>query len=293
MVSTEVAIREFEHHKLLAARLEELGAKPHEAMARFRPALDEWHRRCQPTDWYEGLMKVYAGSSIASDFYAECGRFVDPQTRALVEQVLDDADHYAYAKQELEAAIVRDPKLAARMALWGRRIVGEALSQAQRAAADNDELTALLVDDGSGRGLDLAELAELSGGRADPQWTILTGCRKGSVRRGYEASGLTGPSGAGAALDRYLDSARGVYDLAVQRFLYGTFASTTALVRADVATTLAALGRDPAPVDISAARRGRRRRGRRRAGRGSGSTPHRAAGPQYAARFRPSPDHAH
>ncbi len=40
--------------------------------------------------------------------------------------------------------------------------------------------------------------------------------------------------GAGAALDRYLDSARGVYDLAVQRFLYGTFASTTALVRADV-----------------------------------------------------------
>lgn len=158
---TEVAIREFEHHKLLAARLEELGAKPHEAMARFRPALDEWHRRCQPTDWYEGLMKVYAGSSIASDFYAECGRFVDPQTRALVEQVLDDTDHYAYAKQELEAAIVRDPKLAARMALWGRRIVGEALSQAQRAAADNDELTALLVDDGSGRGLDLAEVMHL------------------------------------------------------------------------------------------------------------------------------------
>ena len=158
---TEVAIREFEHYKLLAARLEELGANAHEAMARFRPALDEWHRRCQPTDWYEGLMKVYAGSSIATDFYAECGRFVDPQTRALVERVLGDADHYDYAKVELEAAIIRDPKLAARMALWGRRIVGEALSQAQRSAADNDDLTALLMDDGSGSGFDLAELMHL------------------------------------------------------------------------------------------------------------------------------------
>ena len=158
---TEVAIREFEHYQLLAARLEELGASPHQAMAKFRPALDEWHRRCQPTDWYEGLMKVYAGSSIATDFYAECGRFVDPRTRELVEHVLANSTHYDYAKQELEAAIERDPKLAARMGLWGRRIVGESLSQAQRAAADNDELTALIVDDGSGNGLDLAELMHL------------------------------------------------------------------------------------------------------------------------------------
>lgn len=158
---TEVAIAEFEHYKLLAERLEELGANAHEAMAKFRPALDEWHRRCQPTDWYEGLMKVYAGSSIATDFYAECGRFVDPRTRELVDHVLANATHYDYAKQELEAAVERDPKLAARMGLWGRRIVGEALSQAQRAAADNDELTALIVDDGSGNGLDLAELMHL------------------------------------------------------------------------------------------------------------------------------------
>lgn len=158
---TQVAIREFEHYKLLADRLTELGADPHEAMARFRPSLDEWHRRCTPTDWYEGLMKVYAGSSIAADFYAECGRFVDPQTRELVEAVLADSDHYDYAKRELEAGVNRDPKLAARMALWGRRIVGEALSQAQRAAADNDELTTLLIDQGSGHGLDLAELMHL------------------------------------------------------------------------------------------------------------------------------------
>lgn len=40
--------------------------------------------------------------------------------------------------------------------------------------------------------------------------------------------------GAGRALERYLDSAREVYDLALRRFLYGTFQSRTSLVRADV-----------------------------------------------------------
>lgn len=45
---------------------------------------------------------------------------------------------------------------------------------------------------------DLAELAERSGGRRDPQWAVLTGCRKGAVRR---ALADAGPAGAAAALD--------------------------------------------------------------------------------------------
>lgn len=156
-----VAIREFEHYETVAGRLRELGADVHVQMAPFRPHLDEWHRRCDPSDWYEGLMKVYAGSRIAADFCAECVELVDPGTRAVLEQVLSDSKHYDYAQRELAAAIPGNEKLAARMALWGRRIVGEALSQAQRAAAENDELIALLVDDGSGRGLDLADLMRL------------------------------------------------------------------------------------------------------------------------------------
>lgn len=157
----QLARKELDHHELLAARIGELGSDPYGAMEPFRSHLDEWHRRCSPSDWYEGLMKVYAGSRIATDFYAECGRFVDPQTRELVDQVLADSTHYDYAKDELEKGIAADPKLAARMALWGRRIVGEALSQAQRAAAENDDLTLLIVDDGSGNGFDLAELMRL------------------------------------------------------------------------------------------------------------------------------------
>ncbi|MDI9889740.1 error-prone DNA polymerase [Microbacterium sp. IEGM 1404] len=49
---------------------------------------------------------------------------------------------------------------------------------------------------------DLADLAERAGGPADPQWAILTGCRKGAVRRALASEG---PAGAARALDRLVD----------------------------------------------------------------------------------------
>lgn len=49
---------------------------------------------------------------------------------------------------------------------------------------------------------DLADLAERAGGRTDPQWAVLTGCRKGAVRRALVSEG---PAGAARALDRLVD----------------------------------------------------------------------------------------
>ena len=49
---------------------------------------------------------------------------------------------------------------------------------------------------------DLADLAERAGGPTDPHWAILTGCRKGAVRRALASEG---PAGAARALDRLVD----------------------------------------------------------------------------------------
>jgi hypothetical protein len=157
------ASREFQQYDRLAQRLVELGADPRLAMAPYAPVFDEWHRRTEPRTFTEGLMKVYVGSTIAADFYRECARFVDPQTRQIVDQVLQDVLPVEFAQRELKSALERDPKLAGPLALWGRRMVGEALSQAQRAAAENDDLTALLIADQGSSGFDLGELVRLFG----------------------------------------------------------------------------------------------------------------------------------
>jgi error-prone DNA polymerase len=49
---------------------------------------------------------------------------------------------------------------------------------------------------------DLADLADRAGGPADPQWAVLTGCRKGMVR---QALASEGPARAADALDRLVD----------------------------------------------------------------------------------------
>ena len=152
---SRIATQEFGHYERLAARIEELGCDPHQAMAPFTRAVDDWHRRATPSDWLEALMKVYAGNSIANDFYREVSELVDPQTRALMREALEDSGQVEFAARELRRAITADASVAGRLALWGRRLIGEALSQAQRVAADNDDLMGLLVDTGSGYGLDL------------------------------------------------------------------------------------------------------------------------------------------
>jgi len=59
---------------------------------------------------------------------------------------LDDAGQADFAVRHIRQAIVDDPRLGGRLALWGRRLMGEALTQAQRVAAERDALSALSPD---------------------------------------------------------------------------------------------------------------------------------------------------
>lgn len=157
----ELATTEFKHFIALRNRLVELGADPEIAMEPFRQTLEDFHAKTKPTDWLEGLMKAFVGDGIALDFYREISSYVDPRTRELVLEVCDDLSQAAYVVERIRAAIEEDPKVAGRLALWGRRLVGEALSQAQRVAAERDALAALIIGGVDRPGADLAEIGRM------------------------------------------------------------------------------------------------------------------------------------
>ena len=156
-----MAVAEYNHFALLRARLVEMGCSPEDAMEPFIPALEAFHERTAPGDWLEGLVKAYVGDGIAEDFYREISAYLDDSSRELVLKVLEDTGHSTFAVDRVRAAIEADPRLAGRLALWGRRLVGEALSQAQRVAAERDPLSSLLVGGVSHHGFDLAEVGRM------------------------------------------------------------------------------------------------------------------------------------
>ncbi|HRW18854.1 MAG TPA: ferritin-like fold-containing protein [Dermatophilaceae bacterium] len=151
-----MAVALYHHHEQVANRLRDLGADPSVAMAPFAPAIDGFHDRTRPSDWLEGLVKAYVGDGIARDFYAEVARFVDEHTRVFVLDVLKVDGRGDYVVDTVRAACADDPRVAGRLALWGRRIMGEAMQQAQLAVAERDTLSELLV--GSA---DLAEVGRM------------------------------------------------------------------------------------------------------------------------------------
>jgi hypothetical protein len=157
----QMASTEFRHLQLLAERLTELGADPYESMAPFTRALDEWHERTTPADWYESLVKAYVGDGMAADFYREIAAYLDSRTRELIISSLEDAGQSAFVVDRVRAAIAADPKLGGRLALWGRRLMGEALTQAQRVAAERDALSVFLAGGVDRPGLDLAAIGRM------------------------------------------------------------------------------------------------------------------------------------
>ncbi|MET8053459.1 ferritin-like fold-containing protein [Streptosporangium sp. NPDC005286] len=161
-----LAAAEYAHFELLRDRLADLGVDPEEAMEPFVGPLDDWHAQTTPGDWLEALVKAYVGTGIALDFYREAAIGVDDRTRNLVEEVLADEGRSQFAVERVGAALQEDPKQAGRLALWARRLVGEALSQGQHVAAARPELAALLVDAaGEDIGRMFAGLTEKHGNR--------------------------------------------------------------------------------------------------------------------------------
>lgn len=152
-----MAAAEITHHGRLTERLTELGVDPAEAMAPYVSALDAFHEGTRPSTWLEGLVKAYVGDGLATDFYREIAAFLPEPDKALVLDVLADTGHADFAVREVRAAIAADRKVPGRLSLWGRRLVGEAITQTQAVIAEHDRLAELII---AGTG-DLAGVSRL------------------------------------------------------------------------------------------------------------------------------------
>lgn len=150
-VLAKIAVGAFGNFAQLSDRLVEMGIDPEEAMLPFQRSFDHFHERTRPGDWFESVMKAYVIDTVSSDFYRTIATFLDAGTQHFVERVASPDQATEVLRVLLRRALADDPRLASRLALWGRRLVGEALTQVQRVAMEHPHVGPVLRSGGDAR----------------------------------------------------------------------------------------------------------------------------------------------
>lgn len=147
-----IAAAEMGHYELLRDALEKRGVDVVPAMSKYVSALENYHRLTMPSTWLEALVKTYVADALAADLYLEIAGGLPDEVADVVRAALSETGHSQFVVAEVRAAVTTSGKQRSRLALWARRLLGEAITQAQFLLADHDELVDLVVTGTGGLG---------------------------------------------------------------------------------------------------------------------------------------------
>lgn len=147
-----MAAAEMTHYELLRDALDSRGVDVVAAMSKYVAALENYHRLTMPSTWLEALVKTYVGDALAADLYLEIADGLPDEIAGVVRAALSETGHSQFVVAEVRAAVTTSGKQRSRLALWSRRLFGEAITQAQYLLADHDELVDLVVSGTGGLG---------------------------------------------------------------------------------------------------------------------------------------------
>lgn len=136
---SEAATKSFEKYRLLAKKLSQHGIDATDAMDPYVERIETFHSLTAPTDWHESIIKVYLVSGMLNDFYVRLAVGLDVGTRTEVTKALADKSFEKFALVVLQESMDADPQLSSRLALYGRRLMGDVLLEL-RATFDNRKL---------------------------------------------------------------------------------------------------------------------------------------------------------
>ena len=136
LVTGVLATTALERHRTLVAEIERHGGEPAELMEPHREAIDRFLARTSGADWYESMLTGYVTAGILNDLFGNLLRSLPSDVRQRLRTVFDAREERAVV-DELAAHIEQDPRVGSRLALWGRRLVGDTLLVARSALASH------------------------------------------------------------------------------------------------------------------------------------------------------------
>jgi hypothetical protein len=114
-------------HEQLSDEITSHGADVAEIMQPFVAEIDAFQRITQGNDWYESVTTCYLTSGFLDDFLVRLAPGLAGAAGQRVSEILSASTGEDILAKELLAAIERNPQLGARLAMWGRRLVGDTM----------------------------------------------------------------------------------------------------------------------------------------------------------------------
>ncbi|MCU1528967.1 MAG: hypothetical protein JWP75_2730 [Frondihabitans sp.] len=136
-----VATSTLERHKSLLTEIERTGGDAPELMQPHIVVIDDFQKRTGSGDWYEAILASYVAAGLLNDVFSRLAAGLPDDYRERVVAALERgaSSDETQIVAELSLQISVDPKLASRLALWGRRLVGDTLLVARAAIAASHE----------------------------------------------------------------------------------------------------------------------------------------------------------
>jgi len=154
---SEAAAKCFEKYRAVASIIASQGLDATDVMDPYTERIGTFHSRTAGLDWYETVVKVYLVSGLLDDFYRRLAVGLPETLEAQVVEALADETFSSFAKRVLVESMADNEQLKSRLAVWGRRLMGDVLLEL-RAAFDNRKLAGV----SKGAKLSLAEEREVN-----------------------------------------------------------------------------------------------------------------------------------
>ena len=131
-VSTAAGIA-LNKHQALAAEIRRHGDDPTAVMKPTAAAIDRFSRLVQGADWYETLVSAIITAGLLDDFFVRLASGLPADYRDRVTVILESGDGRQGIVDAVKRGIAGDPGLGSRLAMWGRRLVGDTFLVARSA----------------------------------------------------------------------------------------------------------------------------------------------------------------
>jgi hypothetical protein len=131
---TRIAAVILQKHHDLVDLIRERGADAAEVMRPYTAEVERYRRRLGDTGWHESVLTLHLATGLLDDFFARLAATV-PGQGAAIAAILDREIGHDALVALLRDAVGADRRLTSRLALWGRRLVGDTLLLARAAVA--------------------------------------------------------------------------------------------------------------------------------------------------------------